>query len=65
MSAKVEKQETWNCPLCYKRCQYGTMGCNDPTICDEPKNIHYQYYHKEKQSSGKGIGISEIAEKGK
>ena len=60
----------WNCPLCWKRCDYDTNGCDDPLTCDEPKNINWYQVYKARYESkrgaddGHGVGISEIANEG-
>lgn len=59
--------KTWNCPLCYKAgVPYGKMGCEDPALCPEEKNINWNFYQARAVESGtSGIGISEIANEAK
>jgi len=53
--------KTWKCPNCYKLCEFGKQGCEDPEECPEEKNINHLL--RRKPTEVKGVGISEIANK--
>jgi len=54
---------TWVCPDCYIRCAYGKLGCNDPSQCQNEKNINYLLvYSRDVKLNSTSIGIAEIAE---
>lgn len=65
----MKNPDTWICPFCFERCAFGKMGCDDPDICENPKNIVYELSRKHRAilnkpaeiKDQKGIGISEIA----
>jgi hypothetical protein len=63
---KVENPTEWLCPLCYKYCKFGTMGCDDPDTCPEPKNYVYMMrkHFPDGRVTKRGVGISEIANEG-
>lgn len=57
-----KKRDTWNCPFCWKQCELGKMGCDDPSECTEEKNIHFEVYQRMNAAEEvTDIGISKIA----
>ena len=66
--SKPDNPKEWLCPLCYKMCKFGTMGCDDPDQCSETKNYVYEMTRKfpnGRISNKRGVGISEIANEDK
>lgn len=41
--------QTWLCPLCDHKTDYGKMGCDDPKHCQlAEKNIHWEMIYRRK-----------------